>query len=243
METDKRIAEASLSDSAVTGRPVPDLCKMSRLREIPIHAAWLFLATVLAAGLPPMGCSHAPGAGRASSSDSLGLVLLDCEIKWRELIPIALKVDPDAAFLMDLQQDRKPLLGKRKDGILVFRNVPPSLYRLIRVDEGYKNESNEKYAGLTQLKGDVFEFKEDNDLLISVSPGAAVYLGRLLIKGIRPCVLDMHYGNVLSEDLIQLGWGYKMQRSREREIWSRALGKKWSGPWATQIRAHLAGTE
>jgi len=224
---------------------------LSHLREIPIRAAWLLLVVLLAAGLPPIGCSHTPGAGRATLGDSpvgdsLGLVLLDCEVQWRTLlIPITLKGEPEAAFLLDLQQDRKPLLGKRKDGILVFRDVPASRYRLTRVDHDYTLESDEKFHGLPHVLGDVFEFKESDDLLISVPAGNAVYLGQLIIKGERPCVLDSKYGNVLREDLIHRGWDYKFQptRERERKIWSRALAKEWGRPWETQIRAHLAATE
>ena len=224
---------------------------LSHLREIPIRGTWLLLAVILVAGLPPTGCSHAPGAGRATLSDShlsdsLGLVLLDCEVQWRTLlIPITLKGEPEAAFLLDLQQDRKPLLGKRKDGILVFQDVPPSSYRLTRVDHDYSLESDEKFHGLPRVLGDVFEFEKDNELLINVPPSGAIYLGRLIIKGERPCVLDSKYGNVLREDLIHRGWDYKLQRTRERErkIWSRALDKKWGRRWETQIRAQLAATE
>lgn len=219
---------------------------LSRLREIPIHAARYLLAVLLGAGFSPVGCSHAPGAGRAISSDSLALVLLDCEVQWRTiLIPITMKGEPDAAFLLDLQHDRRPLLGKRKDGVLVFRDVPASRYRLTRVDHDYSLESDEKFHGLARVHADVFEFEKESDLLIDVPPSGAVYLGRLIIKGERPCVLDSKYGAVLREELIHRGWDYKLQwtRERERKVWSRVLDKEWGRPWQTQIRAHLAATE
>ena len=207
-----------------------------------IHATWLFCAALLLELLSPLGCSHVPGAGQASSNESLGLVLVDCEIKWREFIPISTSTNPGAAFLYDVEHERAPILGKYKDGVIIFKNVPPSLYRLTRVDSAYATESGKKPGDLPTIHADVFEFAEESKLLVNVPPGGAVYFGQIIIKGSRPCLLDAPHGSVLEEDNIQMGWSFKIQSApdRERKVWNKALGKKWSREWETQIRARLA---
>jgi hypothetical protein len=190
---------------------------------------------LITAGEIPLGCGHTPGVGYAASRDSLGLVILDCEIRHRDLIPISIKIDPGSAYLKDLEMNRADLKGKWKNGVLVFEHVPPSRYRVTQVRTPQRSEEG-------AIVADIYDLPFDDNLLVTVPPGGATYLGRLVIRGARPVVLYRNDPALeTGPEAIQLGYDYKVERSeeRERKVWARVLRRKWSRPWGARIRRHL----